>query len=135
MIYKDSKLTTITHSGWGKFEEGFIWSTSKYSSLLIPMKKQSKNFGLQIIVQPFLHQDIINYQEVQLFCNGLYMLGKCSYQNIQEILFVEIHSSLSAFGALKIDLIMPRAESPSNLNISADQRTLGYKLFELQIIG
>jgi len=134
MIFKDKKLSEITFSGWDKLEGDFIWSISKYASLLVPIKKQSKSFGLQFVVEPFVNQELNIIQDIEIFCNGIFILGQTSSLLKQEILFVEIHHSLSNFEALKLDFRFPNASSPKKLKVSEDERLLAYKLFEFQLI-
>lgn len=134
MIYLNENLNQITHSGWGEFESGFVWSTNRYSSLLMPIDKQDDAFGIQLVVEPFLVDGGLKQQEIEIFCNGLFVLGSVSSITRKEILFFEVHPSLSAFGSLKIDFRFPKAVSPKELQLSDDMRTLGYKFFELQII-
>jgi hypothetical protein len=135
MIFKDKKLSEITFSGWGNLEGDFIWSISKYASLLVPIKKQSKSFGLQFVVEPFVNQELNIIQDIEIFCNGIFILGQTSSLLKQEILFVEIHHSLSNFEALKLDFRFPTARSPKEMNLSTDERILGFKLFEFQLIN
>lgn len=134
MLYSGENLKEITYSGWGQVEGGFVWSISKYSSLLLPIKPQADPFGIQLVVEPFLVAGKYTNQSVEVFCNGLYVLGHTSERENKEILFVEIHPSVSAFGSLKLDFIFPNAASPKNLGLSQDMRMLGYKLYELQML-
>ena len=134
MIYSGEKLSKITHSGWGDLENGFLWSISRYATFIVPIKKQTKHFGLQIIVEPNIYGNLLSDQYLELYCNGLFVLSHHSEAVKQEVLFVEIHPSIAAFGALKLDFCFPNAKSPKSLNISSDERSLGYKIFELQII-
>ncbi len=133
-MYSNASLNQITHSGWGGLESGFIWSTSQFSSMLIPIEKQDNPFGVQMVVEPFLVQGRHNHQVIEIYCNGLFVLGSLSSEARKEILFFEVHPSLSAFGSLKIDFKFSNAISPKELQMSDDMRTLGYKFFELQII-
>lgn len=134
MLYSGEKLKEVTYSGWGQFEGGFVWSTSRYASLLIPIEKQENQFGIQMILEPFLVQDKINQQLVEVYCNGLFVMGHVSTKPDKEILFTEIHPSLSSFGSLKIDLIFQNAKSPKDFDMSQDMRNLAYKLYEFQIL-
>jgi hypothetical protein len=102
---------------------------------LVPIKKQSKTFGLQLLMEPFSQNGTITNQEVQIYCNGLLIIGKSSTNPMQDVFFAEVHHSVAAFGALKIDMLFPMAKSPKSLNLSLDERVLGYKLFEIQILG
>ena len=134
MLYSADKLKDITFAGWGEVEGGFVWSSSKYASLLVPIAPQTDPFGIQLVVEPFLVDGRHMQQSVEIFCNGLFVLGHISHKVEKEILFVEIHPSLSNFGSLKIDLIFPDSVTPSALNISQDMRVLGYKMYEFQIL-
>jgi hypothetical protein len=134
MIYSDENLKEITYSGWGQLEGGFVWSISKYASLLLPIEPQNDPFGIQLVMEPFLVAGKHGQQSVEIFCNGLYVLGHSSDRQNKDIHFVEIHPSVSSFGSLKIDFIFPDAASPNALGISQDMRLLGYKIFELQLL-
>jgi hypothetical protein len=76
----------------------------------------------------------VDEQYLEMYCNGIFLLGHVSSKLDKEVLFTEIHPSLSAFGSLKIDFIFPNALVPNKLGISNDLRCLAYKLFEFQII-
>jgi len=134
MIFKEKELLGILNSGWGHLEGEFVWSIEKYASLIMPIKKQSKVIGMQLVMQPFINELYKTRQSIEIYCNGLFVLGRTNNSPTQDILFFEIHPSITAFGALKLDFSFPESESPKNLTISSDQRMLGYKFFELQII-
>lgn len=134
MVYSGENLKEITYSGWGQLEGGFVWSISKYASLLLPIKPQSNTFGIQFTVEPFLVDEKHMQQTVEVYCNGLFVLGHVSERANKEILFVEIHPSLSGFGSLKIDFVFHDSATPKALGISQDMRSLGYKLHEFQIL-
>ncbi len=87
-----------------------------------------------MVVEPFLVEGRHSQQVIEIYCNGLFVLGSLSSVVKKEILFFEVHPSLSAFGSLKIDFKFPNAVSPKEIQMSDDMRTLGYKFFELQII-
>jgi hypothetical protein len=134
MLYAGEKLKEIAYSGWGEFEGGFVWSVAKYATLLMPIQPKNEPFGIQLVVEPFLVDGNLVEQSVEVFCNGLFVLGHVSDRAIKEILFVEIHPSLSNFGSLKIDFSFQNCKSPKDLGLSTDMRKLSYKLHEFQII-
>lgn len=135
MLYSTENLKQITYSGFGQMEGGFVWSNSKYASLLIPIKPQKDPFGIQLVVEPFLISGKHTKQSIEVFCNGLFVLGHVSTKAEKEILFFEVHPSVSVFGALKLDLRFDHAVSPRQLGASEDMRELSYKLYELQIVS
>jgi hypothetical protein len=134
MLYSGKNLQEVCYSGWGEFEHDFVWSTSRYCSLLLPIERQVNSFGLQITIEPFLVERQVNFQNIQLYCNGLYVLGHTSTKREKEILFTEIHPSVSNLGSLKIDFIFNNSVSPSDLGLSTDMRSLAYKIYEFQIL-
>jgi len=134
MLYSGEKINEILYSGWGELEGGFIWSTSKYASLLLPIDKRDDAFGLQLVVEPFLVAGMHSEQSIEIYCNGLFVLGHVFNKLEKKILFTEIHPSLSSFGSLKIDFIFPDATTPHTLKISEDMRVLGFKLYEFQVL-
>jgi hypothetical protein len=135
MIYLSEGLKEITFSGFDQFEEGGFWSNSKYASLLIPIEPKKYPFGIQLVVEPFLITDKHTKQSIDLFCNGLFVLGHVSTKIEKEILFFEVHPSVSVFGTLKLDFKFDNAVTPSQLGDSKIMRELSYKLYELQIIN
>lgn len=134
MLYSGEKLNEITYSGWGQLEGGFVWSTSRYTSLLMPIEKQENQFGIQMVLEPFLVADKIEFQTVEVYCNGLFVLGHVSTKVEKEIIFSEIHPSISAFGSLKLDFVFHSSKSPKDIDLSQDMRNLAYKLYEFQIL-
>jgi hypothetical protein len=134
MLYSNGKLNDIAYSGWGDLEGGFLWSVNRYASLLLPIEKQQTQFGIQMVMEPFVDNDKVKLQTIEIYCNGLFVLGYVSEKVEKEIIFAEIHPSLSAFGSLKIDFVFNNAISPMELGISRDMRVLAYKLFEFQLI-
>jgi len=135
MIYKGKQLIDVASTGWGDIEGGqFLWSIDPYASIIVPIKKQVKPFGVQLVMEPFIHPVYKTQQSIEIFCNGLFVLGQAFEISKQDILFFEVHPSVSAFGVLKFDFVFPGAKSPKNLTISEDRRILGFKIFELQII-
>lgn len=134
MLYSGESLKEITYSGWGQVEGGFVWSISKYATLLLPIKQHTDPFGIQLAVEPFIVDGKKYSQSVEIYCNGLYVLGHVSDRPNKEILFVEIHPSVSSFGSLKIDFVFPDSISPKELGMSQDMRALAFKLHEFQLI-
>jgi hypothetical protein len=134
MAYTNKNLGNVLHSGWGDLEDGFFWSTSRYSSIIIPVKKQVKKIGIQMTVEPFLVTGKLGEQNVEIYCNGLLSATKTLTDKEQEIIYFEVHPSVCAFGTLKFDFIFANSISPRALAISEDRRTLAIKLFELDII-
>ena len=134
MNFLNKDLGNCLHNGWSSLESNFFWSESRYASIILPIKLKKKKIGIQFIIQPFLFAGKVAEQNLELFINGIYCHGQTFYKNEQEIVFIEIDSSLVFSNSLKIDLIMPSAISPAQIGASADMRKLGFKLFEINLI-
>ncbi|MBU3568572.1 hypothetical protein [Polynucleobacter alcilacus] len=132
LLNKD--LGNCLHNGWSSLESNFFWSESRYASIILPIKSKKKKIGIQFIVEPFLQPGKVFEQNLELFINGIYCYGKSFNKVEQEIIFLEVDSSLLFSSSLKIDFIFPNSVSPALLGLSNDERRLGFKLFEINII-
>ena len=134
MNFVNQELGACLHNGWSALENGFFWSESRYATIILPVKSKKKKVGIQFVLEPFLQPGKVFEQNLELFINGIYCLGKSFSQSEQEIIFVEVDPSLIFANSLKIDFIFPNSVSPSLLGISSDMRRLGFKLFEINLI-
>ena len=132
LLNKD--LGNCLHNGWSSLESNFFWSESRYASIILPIKSKKKKIGIQFIVQPFLYSGKIREQNLEIFINGIYCYGSTLVADDQEIIFLEVDSSLIFSTAIKVDFMLPNAVSPAMLGLSEDMRRLGIKLFEINII-
>ena len=134
MNFTNETLGLCLHSGWSPKELNFHWSSSKFCTIILPVKKRKKKVGLQFIVEPFLAPGLLNEQDIQIFLNGIYAYGNTFEKPEQDIIFVEMDPSLLIFESVKVDMVFSGAKSPFSLGLSNDRRNLAFKLFEISII-
>lgn len=117
--------------GWSSFpEEGFTWTNGKSASLVIPVNQPQSDLILKAVLTPFISGEV-DVQKVNVYINGE-KLGEWIANAAGEYK-ISIPKKYISDSLLKINFELLDACSPSELNISNDNRTLGIALQSIVI--
>ena len=134
MNYEKDRLSPLLIDGWGSYENGFYWSINRYAIINFPIKKYNKPLAIQLTLEPFIVPNYTTEQSIEIFCNGLNCFNRIFDKAEQEIIYFEIHPSITQFGHITLNFSFPDSVSPEKLKISTDKRRLGFKIYDLSLI-
>lgn len=67
-----SRGTLLLQSGWSLPEPGLTWTNARYSTMGFRSKARSFS-AIEIQLVPFIEAEYVNYQDLHLFLNGLFL--------------------------------------------------------------
>lgn len=118
-------------AGWSRPEGEGTWTDGRRAALSIRVPHAPGGLELRAFVAAFRVQGKLNWQEVNLYANGLY-LGQWQVRN-RRIHEVEIPPEAIQDGRLDLILDLPDAISPASLGVNEDVRALGVSFRYLDI--
>lgn len=125
--------------GWESYAEGppgdgYRWSISRTARVVIPAPPPSAGPAqLRMQLQPFVHEGAVPVQEVWVFANGLFVLHD-EISRTAELTGI-IPSGAWTGATVGLTLLLPRADQPSRVGASADARTLGVALRQVELVS
>ncbi len=129
-------LVKCIKGGWSEPEAEFMWSCEKlaffeFSTDAIQLKKAT-NAKLNLIIMPYVSLPVLASQAVAIYCMGKRVKSlKTSHEHLVEIPF---HYDPEFDPVLRLDFDFPDAVSPLDIGESADERSLGFRLFKLSVV-
>ena len=130
MIYQKEALGKLLKNGWGELEDDYFWSIGHSASIVIPVETQENTLSIQIECAPYLGDGMLPHQQIQIFCNGLFISSNLLTQ--KQILFFELAPSILGNNLIKLDFLLPTAVSPTDFE-GADKRMLAMKISEVTV--
>ena len=120
-------------TGWSTAEKGWRWTSETRSDIILPMKKPQSDLVLNLQFFPFLAQDTLDSQRLNISVNGnLVMNYTISHPKSQKIV-VEIDRSLLNENSQTLTFDLPDARSPYETGDGNDIRTLGIAVQTLSL--
>ena len=130
MIYQKEALGKLLKSGWGELEDDYFWSIGHSASIVFPVETQENALSIQIECAPYLGDGKLPHQQIQIFCNGLFVSSNLLTQ--KQILFFELAPFILGNNLIKLDFLLPTAVSHTDFE-GADKRMLAMKISEVTV--
>ncbi len=132
--YKFNSATKSTRlylqEGWGEAEEAGTWSVERFSSLLIPVTKDTNDISINLKLRPFVTSKQPK-QQIRISINNTTLAeGDLTNEKIVPITIPKEHIENNR---IKLVFELPDAISPQQLGISGDSRNLGIMLETIRI--
>jgi hypothetical protein len=115
--------------GWGQPEAGFVWSEGNAATVSLPAPLGDVEIGISIwgYVTASLPK-----QQVLIFVNGLF---KGHHEVSQREILAIQHDCGKDAGGLELTFYIPTATSPSQLEGTLDNRSLGIAIATIRLVS
>lgn len=121
------------NDGWSDPELEFTWTEGNSAALKLTVYKPNADLRLTANVQPFLFEEKVEVQNVNIFGNGEllgnWIINESGFQDQHIIIPAEVIKN----GWLNITFELPDAASPQELGLSEDNRILGLQFRSIRI--
>ncbi len=128
---KPEQSTKYLWYGWSGAEPDFRWTEGREATLVFALD-QSEDLTLKMRILPFIREDLWKQQRIFVELNGVPIDSLVLSQNKDAELLLSLPGNLLRHqNILKFKL--PDAASPELLQLSTDQRLLGFAVYWIQL--
>jgi hypothetical protein len=119
-------------SGWNAIETEGCWTEGETAALAFILPPTDGDIVFKATMSGFTKPPELPSQPVDVFING----KQVTHWEIavKGLVQMKVPADFVRDGQLQIEFKLPRASSPASLGVSVDQRRLGLRFFDLELI-